>query len=149
MEQEFSLSELCALTDLSLRTVRFYIQQGLVSRPHGEKKGAKYSKAHLDQLLSIKKWQAAGLSLERIRELLAKPGVNDVPPRPRWPGMVEVWSHLHICDGVELHVEPIRSGLSPEQLREFLKTVIATYEQITLENNNESAQFSTTLSPMP
>lgn len=137
MDQEFSINELCTLADLPARTVRFYIQQGLVSRPQGEKKGAKYNAAHLDQLLSIKKWQAAGLSLERIRELLVEPGADDVPPRPRWPGMVEVWSRLHVADGVELQVEPGRSGLKPEQLRGFLKEVLAAYDNATRENKNE------------
>lgn len=137
MDQEFSINELCTLADLPARTVRFYIQQGLVSRPQGEKKGAKYNLAHLDQLLSIKKWQAAGLSLERIRELLVEPGADDVPPRPRWPGMVEVWSRLHVADGVELQVEPGRSGLKPEQLRRFLKEVLAAYDNATRENKNE------------
>lgn len=136
MDQEFNINELCTLADLPARTVRFYIQQGLVSRPQGEKKGAKYNLAHLDQLLSIKKWQAAGLSLERIRELLAEPGADDVPPRPRWPGMVEVWSRLHVADGVELQVEPGRSGLKPEQLRRFLKEVLAVYDNATRENKN-------------
>ena len=133
MDHEFSIAELCTLSDLSLRTIRFYIQQGLVSHPHGEKKAAKYSKLHLDQLLTIKKWQAAGLSLERIRELLAEPDANLAPPKPRWPGMVEVWSHVHIADGVELHVEPGRAALSPEQLRAFLKAVMAAYENKNLD----------------
>jgi DNA-binding transcriptional MerR regulator len=133
MDQEFTINELCTLADLSTRTVRFYIQQGLVSRPQGEKKGAKYSAVHLDQLLSIKKWQTAGLSLERIRELLAEPSTDDLPPLPRRPGTVEVWSRLHIADGVELQVEPGRSGLKPEQLREFLKEVLAAYENATKE----------------
>ena len=133
MEQEFSITELCTLADLSARTVRFYIQQGLVSRPNGEKKGAKYNKEHLNQLLSIKKWQAAGLSLERIRELLVEPDANEVPLRPKWPGMVEVWSHLHIADGVELNVEPNRAGLAPEELRAFLRQVMEAYATLTKE----------------
>ena len=133
MEQEFSITELCTLADLSARTVRFYIQQGLVSRPTGEKKGAKYNKAHLDQLLSIKKWQAAGLSLERIRELLVEPDANQVPLRPKWPGMVEVWSRIHIADGVELNIEPNRAGLAPEELRAFLRQVMEIYETLTKE----------------
>jgi len=135
MEQEFSIADLCSLADLPTRTVRFYIQQGLVSRPQGEKKGAKYSKSHLDQLLSIKKWQAAGLSLERIRALMTEPDTSSIPPKPKWPGMVEVWSHLHVADGVEMQIEPGRAGLSPEQLREFLKAVMAAYEEIKKEKN--------------
>lgn len=133
MNQEFSITELCSLCDLPIRTVRFYIQQGLVSRPVGEKKGAKYSKEHLEQLLSIKKWQAAGLSLERIRELLTAPAKDEIPPKHRWPGMVEVWSHLHVADGVELQIEPSRAGLSPEQLRAFLQSVMTNYQQIIQE----------------
>lgn len=133
MEQEFGITELCTLADLSARTVRFYIQQGIVSRPTGEKKGAKYNKSHLDQLLSIKKWQAAGLSLERIRELLVEPNSNDVPLRPKWPGMVEVWSHLHIADGIELNIEPNRARLAPEELRTFLRQVMETYTKLTEE----------------
>ena len=134
MDQEFTINELCTLADLPTRTVRFYIQQGLVSRPQGEKKGAKYNAAHLDQLLSIKKWQAAGLSLERIRGLLADPCADDLPPLPRRAGMVEVWSRLHIADGVELQVEPGRAGLKPEQLRGFLKEVLTAYDKATKEN---------------
>ena len=133
MEQEFGITELCTLADLSPRTVRFYIQQCLVSKPTGEKKGAKYNKVHLDQLLSIKKWQAAGLSLERIRELLVEPDANEVPLRPKWPGMVEVWSRIHIADGVELNIEPNRAGLEPEELRAFLRQVMETYETLTKE----------------
>lgn len=133
MNQEFNLTELCNLCDLPVRTVRFYIQQGLVSRPVGERRTAKYTTEHLDQLLAIKKWQAAGLSLERIRELLTTPDESDIPPKPRWPGMVEVWSHLHIADGVELQIEPHRAGLTPEQLREFLQAVLNLYQQTTQE----------------
>jgi len=139
MDQEFSIAELCTLSDLSLRTIRFYIQQGLVSHPRGEKKAAKYGKLHLDQLLTIKKWQAAGLSLERIRELLAEPDANHIPPKPRWPGMVEVWSHIHIADGLELQVEPGRASLSPEQLRAFLKEVMSAYENINRGIKNEAS----------
>lgn len=134
MEQELSISELCALTGLSMRTVRFYIQQGIVARPLGERKGAKYGSKHLEQLLSIKRWQAAGLSLERIKELLAAHDDPGVPVKSRWPGMVEVWSHLHVSDGIEIHVEPGRAGMSPEQLRSFMKAVMAAYEEINKEN---------------
>ena len=66
----YPLSDLCVLADLSPRTVRYYVQIGLVDRPEGETRAARYGATHLEQLLLIKKWTAAGLSLERIRELL-------------------------------------------------------------------------------
>ena len=46
------------------------LQIGLVDRPQGETRAARYGSKHLEQLLLIKKWTAAGVSLERIRELL-------------------------------------------------------------------------------
>jgi DNA-binding transcriptional MerR regulator len=95
-------------------------------------RGAHYGPRHAEQLVAIKKWQAAGLSLERIRELLAPQGEAGLvpPPRPRQAGTVEVWSHLVVADGVELTLEPTRAGLTPEQVREFAQGVMALFHQI-------------------
>ncbi|MDZ7753016.1 MAG: MerR family transcriptional regulator [Gammaproteobacteria bacterium] len=131
-DRDFTLDELCKLSDLPRRTVRYYIQVGLVDRPQGAGRGAYYTTRHLEQLLEIRKWQDAGLSLERIRDLLATDGEGGdaVPPvRPRRPGTIEVWSHLTIDDGVELTVEPGRAGLSPEALRSFVKEVMELYRR--------------------
>ena len=130
--QKFNLDELCALVDLPRRTVRFYMQQGLVDRPEGSGRGAHYTPRHLDQLLTIKKWKQAGLSLERIGELLGG-AETPVPPPPVRPGQVDVWSRVHIAEGVELHLEPKRAGLSPEQLRALVREIMAAYEQIQQE----------------
>ena len=77
----FTLDELCTLVDLPKRTVRYYIQLGLVDRPEGETRAARYFPRHVEQLLQIRKWTEAGVSLERIRELLAGE-LPRVPPRP-------------------------------------------------------------------
>jgi DNA-binding transcriptional MerR regulator len=76
----YSIDELAALAELPRRTVRYYIQQGLVDRPIGEKRAAYYTAVHLEQLLTIRKWQHAGLSLDRIREILAGPDATLMPP---------------------------------------------------------------------
>ena len=131
----FTLEELATLAELPRRTVRYYIQSGLVDRPHGAGKGAWYTDTHLQQLLQIRKWQLAGLSLQRIGELLKQPDPEDLPPAPRRPGTVEVWSHLVVADGLELNVEPGRAGLSPEQLREFFRQVMALYDQVQGKEN--------------
>jgi DNA-binding transcriptional MerR regulator len=133
--QSFSLDALCALTDLSKRTVRYYVQLGLVSRPEGETRAAKYSPQHLEQLLLIKKWTAAGVSLDRIRELL-QGAPAPVPDRGRRPGSLEVCSHLHVAEGIELVIEPTRAGLSPEQLRSFVRSVLQAYEALQNNPNN-------------
>jgi DNA-binding transcriptional MerR regulator len=129
-DRTYTLDDLCTLAELPKRTVRYYIQLGLVDRPIGETRAAHYTSHHLEQLLQTRKWSEAGVSLERIRELLdgAPP---PVPPRPRASGTVEVWSHLIVTDGIEITLEPSRSGLTPEQARAFFKGVLALHQNIT------------------
>jgi len=128
-DRRFTLDELCTLASVPKRTVRYYIQLGLLERPVGEARGAHYLSLHLDTLLRIRRLADAGVSLERIREVLsgAPPAV---PPRPRGPGTVEVWSHLVVADGLELQVEPGRAGLSPEQVRALFAEVAEAYARI-------------------
>ena len=128
-DPSYPLADLCVLADLPTRTVRYYVQIGLVDRPEGETRAARYGFKHLDQLLQIKKWTAAGISLERIRELLAGEA-PPVPPRQRKPGSVEVRSHLFIAQGVELEISPDLAGLSPEQVRTFVRSVMQAFEDV-------------------
>jgi DNA-binding transcriptional MerR regulator len=129
-EPNYPLSELCVLADLPARTVRYYIQIGLVDRPEGETRAARYGPRHLEQLLQIKKWTAAGVSLERIRALLqGEP--PPVPPRHQALGSVSVCSHLVVAEGVEVVIDPGRAGLTPEQVRTFVQGVMAAFAAVT------------------
>ena len=127
---QHTLNELCVLADLPVRTVRYYVQNGLIDRPQGETRAARYGAQQLEQLLLIKKWTAAGVSLERIRELLQGEEAP-VPARARKPGSVEVCSHLYVADGLEVVIEPGRAQMSPEQVRAFTRGVMALYASIT------------------
>lgn len=129
----FTLDELCTLSDTPRRTVRYYIQLGLVDRPIGETRAAHYLGRHLEQLLKIRQFTDAGVSLERIREVLAGQ-TPPVPPRQRRPGSVQVRSHLFIADGVELQITPEDAGLAPEQVRAFVRKVLQAYEETKKES---------------
>ena len=125
----YSIDELATLTGVTPRTVRFYIAQGLLDRPIGETRGAHYGRRHLEQLLLVRRWTEAGLSLDRVRELIAG-APEDPPRRAAPPGSVEVWSRMTLADGVELHLEPGRAGLAPEQVRALVRGVTALYRQV-------------------
>jgi DNA-binding transcriptional MerR regulator len=129
-EQDYPLADLCVLADMTPRNVRYYVQIGLVDRPEGETRAARYGAKHLEQLLLIKKWTAAGVSLERIRELLQGEEAP-IPARPAQPGSVEVCSHLKVADGIEVVIEPGRAGMTPEQVRQFVKGVMTAFYQAT------------------
>jgi len=138
-DKNFVLDEICALVEMNKRTVRYYIQKGLVDRPEGIGKGAFYRYTHLEQLLAIRKWKVAGLSLDRIQDILAHEKNGGTmeqpvpPPLPKIQGTVEVWSHMHVGDGIELHIEPRRSGLNPEQVRDLFKEIMSIVNKIRKE----------------
>ncbi|HOW76188.1 MAG TPA: MerR family transcriptional regulator [Candidatus Competibacteraceae bacterium] len=121
-EPTFGIDELCTLSGIARRTVRFYTQKGLLDPPEGERRGAYYTRRHLEQLLLIRKWQAAGVSLERISRLLQ--GDEAGLPLPE-PGTIEVWSRVTLRPGLEVHLEPTRLGLTPEEVRALLNRLVA------------------------
>ena len=132
--ERFSIDELSTLAGVTPRTVRYYIAQGLLDRPEGEKRGAHYLRRHLEQLLLTRRWTDAGLSLDRVRELIAG-APEDPPRRAAPPGSVEVWSRVTVADGLEVHLEPGRAGLSPEQVRALVRGLTALYRQVRTDPN--------------
>jgi DNA-binding transcriptional MerR regulator len=69
-EPEYELGELCDLAGVTVRTVRYYIQQGLLPGPGERGPGARYGEAHLDRLRLIKLLRRQDLPLAKIRALL-------------------------------------------------------------------------------
>lgn len=118
---KLSLQQLSDQTGVPVRSIRFYIQKGLLLRPQGETRAATYGEVHLASLLRIRQWQDAGLSLEAIGELLA--ARREPPLAPARPGAIEVRSHLVIAEGIELSVAPERAGLSQAQVRQLFQTL--------------------------
>ncbi len=129
MSKTFSLDELCTLTDLPKRTVRYYMQMGLVDRPIGETRAAHYLAAHLNQLLKVKQLSDAGISLERIADIQNGEELA-IPPKPRKPGDIQVKSHVHVAPGIELQISSEEANMSPEQIRALVKAVMKTIQEI-------------------
>lgn len=133
---KISLQQLSERADVPERSIRFYIQKGLLPRPQGEKRGAFYDEGHLTDLLRIRRWQEAGLSLEAIGDLLQ--GQRESPLSTPRPGAIEVRSHLLLADGLELVVSPERAGLTQAQVRQLFLAVQAAYAELTENDATES-----------
>ena len=127
---QLTLSDVCKSTGMSRRNVRFYIQEGLVDRPDGAGRGAWYEYRHIMQLMIIKYWKDEGLSLQRIRDLMQAKDSSSLPPPRENTGGIEVWSHIHVKDGIELHIQPGKAGLSPEQLRTLQGQLLQALDEI-------------------
>jgi DNA-binding transcriptional MerR regulator len=128
-DKKYTFEELCALSGLSSRTLRYYMQIGLVDKPVGQTRAAHYLSLHLDKILRIKQLSESGISLERIRDILTGDPLQ-LPQQQKQAGHIDVRTHLWVTDGIELQISAETAGLSPEELRHFLKGVLSVYEQI-------------------
>jgi DNA-binding transcriptional MerR regulator len=126
---ELDVEALCVLTGFTKRTVRYYIHLGLVDKPVGETRAARYGQRHLERLLAIRRWTQAGLSLEAIRELLSE-DMEQFRQRPNRAGTVEVWSHFIVAEGVEVKLDPAQAGLSSAQTRRLFAAVAEAFQNI-------------------
>ncbi len=129
------MKELSALVDMTARNIRFYIQEGIVDKPHGQNKGAYYTEIHLQQLLTVKKYKDAGVSLERIAQIIHEDASPKVDYKIR-PGNIEVISRIHLMEGLELTINPERSGLTQEDIRKLSRTILESIETMKKEKNN-------------
>jgi len=101
----FSVDELADLGGVSRRTVRYYVQEGLLPTPLGVGRGKHYDQSHLDCLLRVKAEQEAGRSLDDIRAgRTSAYGRSEPVARPRPPLPRSTWRRLELAPGVELHV---------------------------------------------
>ena len=66
------LAQLCDAADVTPRTVRYYIQQGLLPAPASRGPGAHYHEGHLARLRLIRRLQREHLPLGEIRERLSR-----------------------------------------------------------------------------
>jgi DNA-binding transcriptional MerR regulator len=63
-EGRYLIEELCTLTSFPRRTVRYYVQEGLVDPPAGRGRGGYYSDLHVAQLTRIHSLQDQGYRLD-------------------------------------------------------------------------------------
>ena len=105
----YAIGDLADLASVSRRTVRYYVQEGLLPAPFGVGRGNHYGRAHLDQLLRVKAMQEAGRTLEEIKQVLAGPAREKhmaALSASRSRSVIEraLWRRITLAPGVELNV---------------------------------------------
>jgi len=122
----YAIGDLADLGDVSRRTVRYYVQEGLLPSPFGLGRGRHYGPEHLERLLKIKALQEEGRTLDEIRQTLAGQG-------PRRPASIRLavsravaapprslWRRLELVPGVELHIASTVDLPPPGRLQELV-----------------------------
>lgn len=130
----YSIGELAALGGVSRRTVRYYVQRGLLEAPTGLGRGRHYRQRHLDALIRIRKLQEAGRPLAEIAAELASPAepLKSLPgamagDRSAPAGRVSRWTRIEIDDGIELHLRDV--GLDPRRAPSVLDAIRRIIQQ--------------------
>lgn len=127
MSNGYSMQQLTEISELPKRTIRYYIQKGLVNRPNGAKKSASYTSLHLEQLLKIKMWKAAGINLERIAHLLSH---SSTEQETQQPGDAQIVCRIFISPGVYLDINRETSQLTDTDVRAIGHSCLKAIEEI-------------------
>ena len=77
-DDPYSLSDLARLADVTPRTVRYYVAQGLLPSPEAAGPATRYTEGHLARLRLIKRLQRDHLPLAEIRARLEHMGDDEV-----------------------------------------------------------------------
>lgn len=119
-ETSYKLDELAKAAGTSPRTVRYYVQRGLLPPPVFRGKDSAYGREHLARLRAIRRLQADYLPLDAIAselegrsiaeiERLSEEHAEEHAPRraPAPPSLAreaERWRRTALARGLELHV---------------------------------------------
>jgi len=109
-----TLQDLCDQASVSARTVRYYIQQGLLPPAEGSGPGTSYGKEHLDRLQLVLRLKNQHLPLAEIRRRLDGLSPEDVVSLLQGPGPVEAESAADYVRAVLAGKSaPVRGPTSP------------------------------------
>ncbi|MBI4601452.1 MAG: MerR family transcriptional regulator [Planctomycetes bacterium] len=111
-ETSYAIGELADQAGVSRRTVRFYVQRGLIDPPEGLGRGSTYTPRHLEQILRVRRLQRDGLDLEAIRRLPEGEAPRERPSLPV-PSLV---LRVPVCGGVRLEIDADRGVPEPRVL---------------------------------
>ena len=119
-DTRYAIGDLARLAGVSRRTVRYYVQEGLISAPLGVGRGNHYSREHLDEILRVKAMQEAGRSLDEIRR--GPPDRAKATQRDSETATAPertLWRRLSLSPGVEIHISSHVRLPSPARLQEL------------------------------
>jgi DNA-binding transcriptional MerR regulator len=113
-DTRYTIRELVQVSGIPRRTIRYYVQRGLLEAPEGAGRGHFYTGEHLEQLLRIRQLQEKGRTLDDIGVLLS--GDGQPTQTPELPAL-ELATRIRLGEGLELIVGQTGRAPSPSQLR--------------------------------
>jgi DNA-binding transcriptional MerR regulator len=123
VDANYDLSDLSDLAGVTPRTVRYYIQQGLLPSPGTSGPGTRYGEGHLRRLRLIRRLQREHLPLSEIRRQLRSLTDDDVgraleAPPVRSPVADYVQQVLGATPEAKRSAAPLFAAMMPMPVRE-------------------------------
>lgn len=125
MKKRYSIEDLAELTGFTRRTIRYYIQEGLLEPPAGRGRGGFYFDSHLDQLRQIRSLQGRGLRLRAIAEVMSGKGMPRLAAQAleeaAAPAERELWVRYSVAPGIEIQVARQLEETGQQQVAEIVR----------------------------
>jgi DNA-binding transcriptional MerR regulator len=121
LNRPLSIGELADLTGVSRRTVRFYVQRGLIDPPVGLGRASHYTTVHAEQIQRVVALQRGGLLLEEISTLPAEKleAVAAAESGDRLLLSAKMVLRVALAPGVRLELDAGTTPPTAEQLRKL------------------------------
>lgn len=98
----YNIESLADLAGLTKRTIRYYIELGLLTPPIGSCRGSYYTQSHLNRLEQIKRLSSQGVPLTQMKAIMPDENTNilfscedDIK--------LSVWTRAFISENIELN----------------------------------------------
>ena len=116
--KSYTIEELGELTGYTRRTIRYYVQEGLIDPPAGRGRGGYYYDSHIQQLLQIKSFQEKGIGITAMVALMKKEPRETV--EPVLPSR-EVMIRYEIVPGIEVNISREMEIKEPKKILEIIR----------------------------
>jgi DNA-binding transcriptional MerR regulator len=116
-KNSYTIGELSELTGFPLRTIRYYVQEGLLDPPAGRGRGGFYFDSHLERLRLIRSLRDTGMGLVAIAAYL-KRGEG----KPQATEERELWVRYEIMPGLEISVRRDLEERAPRKVSQIIRT---------------------------
>lgn len=133
MDKRYSIGEVAEVTGVPRRTIRFYVQQGLLAPPCGAGRGHFYTDEHVKRLAEIRTLQEGGLALRNIAARLSEGKRNAAVRDDTVPfSAAEPWMRFLVAPGCEIHLQTGVCRMTPSRYERLQSSIRSIFPELDL-----------------